>query len=494
MKNRLPRERVNKVKRTIPVRRARIVAEINEIEVGQTLPDFLKNREPSVAGIKNADGSVLRHEKPILQEIPRGARFESAKATRSAIKTIARASLPEHKKSMSQAFSFFSDSPLGLYVHVPFCGSACDYCAFYKETPRREHIDAWLRGIEREAELVPLPRPAETFFIGGGTPGVLSARDLERLGNVLLKANSGKMPREWSIELAPSTVHADKLRVLQALGVNRISLGVQSFDAETLTLLGRRHAPKKVLEAYAQIREAGFSNVNMDLIFSVPGEKRSRWQQDLTQAIALAPEHLSAYCLILEEDAPLLKRLSQSAHFDPAEKSPEREAELYLETWERLAQAGYAQYEIANHAKSAENICQHNLNTWRMHEWLGYGPAAASQCFGKRFSNPADLPAWLDALTNGVPARTELVELDAALLFADAVIFGLRLNEGVNLPALAKRFLGMSAIPPALQNLIARLDDEGYLAKTPQAPGTLALNARGRLVADAVAAAVLEAL
>lgn len=395
---------------------------------------------------------------------------------------------------MSSVAQFFSDSPLGLYVHVPFCGSACDYCAFYKEAPKREHIDAWLRGIKRESELVPLPRPAETFFIGGGTPGILTATDFERLGKILLKANGGKAPKEWSVELAPSTVRADKLDTLRALGVNRLSLGVQSFDAETLALLGRRHAPKKVFEAYAQIREAGFSNVNLDLIFSVPGESRTRWQQDLNRAIELAPEHLSTYCLILEEEAPLLKRLRQSPHYDPAEKSPEREAALYLETWERLSQAGYAQYEIANHARSKDLICHHNLNTWRMHEWLGYGPAAASQCFGQRFSNPSDLGVWLDALTEGVPARTELVELNAQQLFADAIIFGLRLNEGVNLPALSRRFFGNSDVPEALKTLMARLAEEAYLDTSKQSAGTLALNARGRLVADAVAAAVLDVL
>lgn len=395
----------------------------------------------------------------------------------------------------SDALPFFSDSPLGLYVHVPFCGNACDYCAFYKETPRRESVEAWLNGIEREAKLVPLPRPAKTFFIGGGTPGILTANDFEKLGKILIRANGGTSPHEWSIELAPSTVQPDKLRVLRDIGVNRISLGVQSFDAETLALLGRRHSPKKVLESYSRIREAGFSNVNLDLIFSVPGEQRSRWQNDLRQAIGLAPEHLSTYCLILEEEAPLLARLQKSPRFNPAEKSPEREAELYLETWKTLSQAGYAQYEIANHARAPENICQHNLNTWRMHEWIGFGPAAASQCFGKRFSNPPDLALWLDALTNGTPVRTDVVELNAKLLFADSIIFGLRLNEGVNVPVQAKRFLGTESVPAKLCTLISRLGEENYLSETDATPPEmLALNTRGRLVADAIAEAVLEAL
>ncbi len=383
---------------------------------------------------------------------------------------------------------------LGLYVHVPFCGNACDYCAFYKEAPKREAIDAWLRGIEREAELIPLPRPANTFFIGGGTPGILTASDFERLGKILLKANRGNAPEEWSVELAPATVRADKMQALKNIGVNRISMGVQSFDAETLALLGRRHAPKKIFSAYETIRAAGFSNVNLDLIFSVPGENHSRWHSDIAQAISLAPEHLSTYCLMLEEEAPLLARLQQSPRFDPAEKSPEREAELYLETWEKLAAAGYKQYEIANHAHG-ENICMHNLNTWRMHEWLGYGPAAASQCFGKRFANPANLPLWLDGLASGVPVRVDETILDGNQLFADAIIFGLRLNEGVCLSGLAKRFLGKSEIPESLVELKSALHDENYLSEiAADSPDILALNARGRLVADAIAGAVLDAL
>lgn len=387
---------------------------------------------------------------------------------------------------------FKENSPLGIYVHVPFCGNACDYCAFYKEAPRRESIEAWLDGVERELKLVPFPRHADTFFIGGGTPGILTARDFERLGKMLLAANGGKAPLEWSTEMSPASVRKEKMQALSDTGVNRISLGVQSFDAETLALLGRRHEPKKFFSAYETIRDAGFTNVNLDLIFSVPGEKSSRWHADLCRAISLAPEHLSTYCLMLEDDAPLLARLKQSPAFDPAEKSPEREAELYLQTWEKLAAAGYAQYEIANHALAGRR-CLHNLNTWRMHEWIGYGPAAASQCFGKRFTNPPDLARWLEGLTDGVPARCDIVELNATMLFADAVIFGLRLNDGVDLRELSRRFLGTDAPPAPLMQLKNRLKEENYLsASSRKSEFILALNARGRLVADAVAEAVLE--
>lgn len=377
--------------------------------------------------------------------------------------------------------------PLGIYVHVPFCGTACDYCAFYREEPHRASVEAWLAGIERELKMIPFPRVADTFFIGGGTPGVLSAENFSRLAKMLITANKGKVPEEWSVELAPGTVKPDKLRALRDSGVNRISLGVQSFDADTLKLLGRRHLPKQIFSAYEMIRSAGFDNVNLDLIFAVPGEKPLRWNEDLETAITLAPEHLSAYCLILEEDAPLWSRLKNSGSFDPEEKSPEREAELYLETWKKLALAGYEQYEVANHARAGK-ICRHNLNTWKMAEWLGYGPSAASQCGGKRFRNPANLALWLEKMTDGVPAHEDVENLSPEQLFEDAMIFGLRLADGFDIDLLSRRF----GVPAGLRlpALAEELRAAGYLeASCPK--NIWRPTKRGLLVADAIALNVL---
>lgn len=380
--------------------------------------------------------------------------------------------------------------PLGVYVHVPFCGAACDYCAFYKEPPRKESADAWLAGIERELSLVPFPRAADTFFVGGGTPGVLSAKHLEKLAELLVAANGGTVPAEWTVEFSPATARPEKLRALRERGANRVSLGVQSFDAGTLALLGRKHSPKQTFAAFDAVRAAGFSNVNLDLIFSVPGENPKRWEDDLNAAVALAPEHLSAYCLILEEDAPLLARLKNSANFDPAEKSQDREAELYLKTWEKLSAAGYAQYEVANHCRPGRE-CIHNLNTWKMREWLGYGPSAASQCGGKRFRNPPDLARWLDGLASGVPARDEEEALSAKKLFEDAMIFGLRLAEGFDLDELSARF-GVPA-DERLRELARTLRGNGYLDDSlPE--NVWRPTRRGLLVADAAALEVLACL
>lgn len=383
---------------------------------------------------------------------------------------------------------FTASTPLGIYVHVPFCGSLCDYCAFYREVPRRDAIETWLDGIAREIEIVPFPRAASTFFIGGGTPGVLSAKQFARLADLLVAANGGNVPAEWSVEFAPATVGKTKLQILRERGVNRISLGVQSFDAETLALLGRRHSPRQIFSAFEQLRAAGFDNVNLDLIFAVPGESPTRWERDLETAVALAPEHLSAYCLILEDDAPLLARLEKSGKFNPTEKSPEREAELYLKTWARLADAGFEQYEVANHAKSGR-ACAHNLNTWKMAEWLGFGPSAASQCGGKRFRNPPSLARWSAALASGVPAHEEIETLSAKKLFEDSIIFGLRLAGGIDIDAISARF--DVPVPEKLPSLGEALRAEGYLER--DVPENFwKPTARGLLVADAIALRVLD--
>ncbi len=390
----------------------------------------------------------------------------------------------------------FEKSPLGLYVHVPFCVKRCDYCAFYAEPLRHGAVEMWLSGIEHELQLSPLPRVAETFFFGGGTPGILSAKEFEALGKTVVSANGGNVPKEWSVEIVPSTASDEKLRVMRNLGVNRISLGVQSFDDATLKILGRVHSSRIVEVAYEKIRNAGFDNVNIDLIFAVPGENPSRWQSDLRHAVELAPEHISAYCLMFEDEAPLLRRLEKSPGFDPREKSPEREKILYKETWKFLRTNGYAQYEVANHAKPG-NECEHNLNTWRMHEWLGVGPSAASQLGGKRFANPANLGLWFEGIKKGVLVRCDEVAPNGVGFFADALIFGLRMNEGVCVRALAERFLGAGVgVPVALEELFKNLQKENYLSQESDylGLGRVALNEDGLLVADAIGEAILEAI
>jgi oxygen-independent coproporphyrinogen-3 oxidase len=368
-------------------------------------------------------------------------------------------------------------------VHVPFCASTCDFCAFYQETPRREDVDRYLDGIARELALTVPPGPVDTIFWGGGTPSALVARDLERLGRTLLN-HFGKPPREWTVELAPSTVKADKLKALRDLGVNRLSLGVQSFDPATLTALGRRHPPKQIYAAIDAIRAAGFDNLNLDLIFSVPGQAPKTWLADLAEAVRLAPAHLSTYCLTFEEDTALWLKLARGQ----VRPDSQADATLYETTWDFLESAGFHQYEISNYSRPGRE-CLHNLSTWAMDEWIGLGPSAASQFRGQRYANPPDLQKWLNGVDAGKLERVDKVALTPTLLAADSLIFGLRLNQGVNLKKLAARFadFNFKKLVPLWHNLI----EEGLLEKSGT---TMRLSRAGRLVADRVGVAILEAV
>jgi oxygen-independent coproporphyrinogen-3 oxidase len=370
-------------------------------------------------------------------------------------------------------------SATALYLHVPFCASSCDFCSFYQEQPKRGEIDRYLAAIEREMELHP-PGRVETAFWGGGTPGLLPADDLRRLGHAMTKA-AGK-PGEWTVELAPSSVRADKLAALKEIGVTRVSMGVQSFDDATLDALGRRHSPKQIMEAWELIEAAGFASRNLDLIFAIPGQDEKRWTDDLYRAMELKPDHISTYCLTFEEDTAMFVKLSQGK----VKIDRELEAFLYRRTWETLAENGYAQYETSNFAQ-AGHACRHNLITWEMGSWIGYGPSAASQWGHVRWTNPANLDQWVKGIEAGQPVREQAKALSARDLLCDALVFGLRLNEGVDPFALAERF--ETPLPQGVRELFADLIEEEIM----EPAGTrFRLNGEGRLRADAVGVAVLE--
>ena len=370
-------------------------------------------------------------------------------------------------------------SATALYLHVPFCASSCDFCSFYQEQPKRGEIDRYLSAIEREMELHP-PGRVETAFWGGGTPGLLPAEDLLRLGKAMTKA-AGR-PGEWSVELAPSSVRADKLAALKEIGVTRVSMGVQSFDDATLDALGRRHSPKQIMEAWEMIEAAGFASRNLDLIFAIPGQDEKRWTDDLHRAMSLKPDHLSTYCLTFEEDTAMFVKLSQGK----VKIDRELEAFLYRRTWETLAENGYAQYETSNFAQPG-HACRHNLITWEMGSWIGYGPSAASQWGHVRWTNPANLDQWVKGIEAGQPVREQAKALSARDLLCDALVFGLRLNEGVDPFALAERF--ETPLPQGVRELFADLIEEEIMEL---AGNRFRLNGEGRLRADAVGVAVLE--
>jgi oxygen-independent coproporphyrinogen-3 oxidase len=373
--------------------------------------------------------------------------------------------------------------PLGLYVHVPFCATTCDFCAFYQIRPTAESVEGFINSMTAESRLVDWSRPLSTVFWGGGTPGLLSPSDLGRLAGLVHSLPGGTQVPEWTVELAPSSVTKDRLDVLKAAGVTRVSLGVQSFRPALLDALGRAHSRDQVYRAYERIREAGFPSVNVDLMFALPGQTAAEWDSDIDEAVALAPDHISTYCLTFEEDTALWIKLSEGR----VRLDPENEARMYERTWERLGAAGFGQYEVSNFAKPG-HACVHNLNTWRMGEWAGLGPSAASQQGTLRGSNIASLPEWSDRVGRGERVTEDRTELTAALLAEDAVVFGLRMNEGVDLGKI--RLTCPEAPWEKVEALANRLVEEGLAVSE---SGRLRLTPKGRLLADQVGSEVMAA-
>jgi oxygen-independent coproporphyrinogen-3 oxidase len=373
--------------------------------------------------------------------------------------------------------------PLGLYVHVPFCASTCDFCAFYQVRPTAESVGGFIKSVGDEARLAGLDRPLKTVFWGGGTPGLLAPRDLESLAAVVRALPGGSAPSEWTVELAPASVTRERLSVLRSAGVTRVSLGVQSFRPALLDALGRAHSREQVYRAYELVRGAGFPSVNLDLMFALPGQTEAEWDGDIDEAVRLAPDHVSTYCLTFEEDTALWVKLSQGrVRLDPA-----NEASMYERTWDRLGAAGYAQYEVSNFSRPG-HACIHNVNTWRMGEWAGLGPSAASQHRGWRGTNIADLAEWSARVGRGERMTEDRSELSAPLLAEDALVFGLRMNAGVDVSRL--RHQCPEAPWERVDTLVGRLVSEDLAWRDAD---VVRLSSKGRLLADAIGTEVMAA-
>ncbi len=381
---------------------------------------------------------------------------------------------------LNKEFAGRKNLALGMYVHVPFCSTTCDFCAFYQEKPSKNRIESFFRGLRNEFKRFPPDRPISTVFIGGGTPGLLKPEQLNELCH-LVSSFDRLTDVEWSIELAPSEITPAKLDILKKGGVNRISLGVQTFNTKFMDALGRQHPVEKTYQAYQWIREAGFDSVNLDLLFGAPGQSLQDWEDDLAHAVKLAPDHLSTYCLTFEEDTAMFVRLSEGK----VKIDPEREAEFYEFAWDYLPKHGFEQYEVSNYAKPG-HACQHNLNTWAMNEWIGYGPSACTQFQGVRRKNLANLEEWAEGVKLGnQPKFMEEETLSFTEFAQDAVLFGLRMNRGITIPAIAKKFDVPIDQFSGVANFMNRLVNEG-LATQPNS-GSYALTRQGRILCDAIA-------
>ena len=375
---------------------------------------------------------------------------------------------------------------LGLYVHVPFCSTTCDFCAFYQERPSKKGFEQYFFALEKDFEAHPSSQEFSTVFIGGGTPGLLSAEQIEKLCG-LIKGAGLNSNCEWSVEVAPNEINHEKVEALLHGGVNRLSLGVQTFNQNFMNALGRNHDVSRALNAYELVRNAGFSSVNVDLLFGAPGQKLCDWQDDLKKAVDLEPDHISTYCLTFEEDTALFAKLSEGKIRIDAD----REAEFYEWGWEYLPSQGFKQYEVSNYARPGKE-CRHNLNTWRMNNWIGYGPSASSQYGGKRWKNFANIDQWAKTLLSGEEkGYEEFVELSPVELARDAILFGLRMNDGVSVELVASQFQVDHFLFENVVQFLELLVKEGLAEKRGQ---YYSLTQDGRIRCDAIAAEIPEPL
>jgi putative oxygen-independent coproporphyrinogen III oxidase len=313
-----------------------------------------------------------------------------------------------------------------LYGHVPFCAAKCHYCAFYSEagsaSKMEDYVDALLLELERFApQLAP-----KTIFFGGGTPSLLPTPLLRRVLEAIHDNVSLHQLSEWTIECNPSTVSTEKAKLFREYGVNRISMGVQALDDELLKTIGRVHSLKAALESYNKLRAAGFDNINLDLMFGLPGQTLDHWRNTLKRAIELQPEHLSTYCLILEEDTEFWS-LFKEGLIKPDE---EQELAMYQTAMDMLAAAGYCQYEISNFAKPGR-ACAHNIAYWEGKNYLGLGPSACSTIDGRRWQNVPDTDRYVEGIRNAKPAVISEEIITSELRAAERAAFGMRMNVGV---------------------------------------------------------------
>lgn len=339
----------------------------------------------------------------------------------------------------------------GLYVHVPFCARKCPYCAFFSVPLRDDPLREWLAGVDRELSSLPHAfRPSSVFF-GGGTPTALPDDALSRLLDSVRSRVDLSLLSEWSCEANPGTLSPSKARILRQAGVNRLSLGAQSLDDASLRLLGRIHSAADVRSCVALARDAGFSNLGLDLIYGLPGRPDASFLSDLDAALDLAPDHLSCYCLEIEDATPFARRAAQGR----LPVSADSQRNLFDSLRARLSQRGWIHYEISNFARPGRE-CRHNLLYWTGGEYVGVGPSAHSHWNGVRYANDARLPSWSVAFRE---------RLDPEAKARETFVMGLRRTAGWN----RAEFLAATGFDyDALRGPeIARLAADGLLAVSP---------------------------
>jgi len=370
--------------------------------------------------------------------------------------------------------------PLGVYLHIPFCRQRCDFCAFYLEIHREGRAETFVRSLIHEIGLsaqqqVATGRPIQSVYFGGGTPTVLAATQLIAILSGVRTHLALASDCEITVEAHPSTISEQALDQLLQAGVTRLSFGAESMEDGDLTRIGRPGTVRKTVTAVTQARAAGFTNINLDVMYGLPGQSLESWQRTLAHCLTLTPTHLSCYALTVEQDTKLASNIQH-------QRSPAPDEGLQIEMDEAaqrmLGDAGYERYEVSNYAKP-EYACRHNLLYWTNGEYLGLGPSAQSYLDGTRFGNVADLAAYDTSLAaNRLPIedRTRLSEKEQ---LRDAVVFGLRLIRGIPTQYLHQHAANYGHAAITTQLLTQQLIEE--------AGERSRLSARGLLQADTIA-------
>jgi oxygen-independent coproporphyrinogen-3 oxidase len=376
----------------------------------------------------------------------------------------------------------------GLYVHVPFCETKCGYCDFYSVAIYdRRPSDALLECLIRELHDRTNGRPGwiHTMFIGGGTPTILRNEQLSAIFGPLGRIAHANRVAEFTVEANPATVDLAKLDILVRAGVDRISMGAQSFEPNELKVLERLHSPDDIAPSVALVRKCGIRRLNLDLIFAIPGQSLASWRGSLERAMALEVDHIACYGLTYEPATRLTKQLHQG-RITPCEDG--LAAEMYELAIEQLVAAGYKQYEISNFARPGQQ-CLHNLIYWRNEDYIGVGPSAAGYVNGERYKNVADVAGYIRRIQQSGKAVIESERLTGPAAAADTLMTQLRLNEGVDVKAFIQRH--SADIWRRVAECANALAGIGLLELT---GGRLSLTGRGRLLGDAVLVELMTAL
>lgn len=363
-----------------------------------------------------------------------------------------------------------------LYVHIPFCHRICPYCSFYKHTPGNTPIGDFIQSIGQEAAWSKTSRslqPIKTLYLGGGTPSMLSSKHLSDLFDSLRKNFDFSQIQEITLEANPATFDLKKARLFKSLGVTRVSLGIQSFTPHVLETLGREHSPQQATESVHTLREAEIDSVNIDLMFSIPGQSLADWESTLQHAVSLKPDHISAYNLTYEEDTAFFDSLQNGTY----QENEDHDADHYHLAEQILTAAGFDHYETSNYAQPNHHS-RHNQGYWQGNDYLGLGPSAVSTLNGTRDKNIPDTAAYIRQVSGLGNAIHETEILTPAQRRIELIALGLRTTQGIPLDLLGSTSLE-KAQTLATENLLKLTETH------------LSLTQLGRPLVDPIAAELI---